>query len=228
MSDEKYTELANGLGIAAQKALEFIEKIAAAPLMEFTGIFTDKVKYWRFKNQIDIITKAREYLKSKGIDTPKKIPIKDVSTLLEYDSFEEEEIIQDSWAKLLANTMNPNNQFNACHIFSQVLNQTSVNEIYILNYIYSRCFISNSEDRPYLERRELIRHSNADHHTGILLIDNLLRLRLIEEKPPQLRYNPNEIQWSSTQEEELLKNEIIHSDTFRLSKFGIELLRQIR
>src|SRR5690606_40694522 len=97
MSENKNIDIANGIGIAAEKALDFIEKIIAAPIMEGTGIFTDKVKYWRFKNQVDIITKAREYLKSKGIETPIKLPIKDVTTLLEYASFEEDEIMQDSW-----------------------------------------------------------------------------------------------------------------------------------
>ena len=226
MSEEKYTDLANGIGKAAEKALDFIEKIIAAPIMEGTGIFTDKVKYWRFKNQVDIITKAREYLKSKGIETPKKIPIKDITTLLEYASFEEEEIMQDSWAKLLANTMNPNNQFNACHIFSQVLNQISVNEIYILNYVFSQCFFASSEDRPYLERRDLMRNSSSDHQTGMLLIDNLLRLRLIEEQPPRLLDNSKKT-YSYHDDDEVPTNEIVASDCFRLSKFGVELVKQI-
>ncbi|PXX22845.1 Abi-alpha family protein [Arenibacter sp. ARW7G5Y1] len=228
MSEEKYTDLANGIGIAAEKALEFIEKIIAAPIMEGTGIFTDKVKYWRFKNQVKIITKAREYLKSKGIEIPKKIPIKDVTTLLEYASFEEEEIMQDSWAKLLANTMNPNNQFDACHIFSQVLNQMSVNEIYILNYAYSKCFMVSSEDRPYLGKHELMKNSYSDYHTGLLLIDNLLRLRLIEEQPPKFIDNSKKRQIVYDDGDEATPaSEIIASDCFRLSKFGAELLKQI-
>jgi hypothetical protein len=129
MSENKHTELAHGIGIAAEKALDFIEKVMAGPIIEGTGIFTDKVKYWGFKNQVDIIQKARNYLKAKGIDTPKKIPIKDVTTLLEYASFEENEMMQNSWASLLANTLNSDNKFNACHIFSQILNQLSVNEV---------------------------------------------------------------------------------------------------
>lgn len=234
MSEEKYTDLANGMGKAAEKALDFIEKIIAAPIMEGTGIFTDKVKYWRFKNQINIITKAREFLKSKGIETPKKIPIKDVTTLLEYASFEEEQIMQDSWAKLLANTMNPNNKFNVCHIFSQVLNQISINEVYILNYIFSKCFIMSSEDRPYLERNDLIRNSHSDYQTGMLLIDNLLRLRLIEEQTPILESNIRRVPKNAAAAhypmdlmKEVTENKIIASDCFRLSKFGIELLKQI-
>jgi hypothetical protein len=175
---------------------------------------------------VNIITKAREYLKSKGIETPKKIPIKDVTTLLEYASFEEDEIMQDSWAKLLANAMNPKNQFNSCHLFSQILNQISVNELYILGYIKSKCFIMSSDDRPFLERGDLIRNSSSDYQTGLLLIDNLLRLRLIEEEPPKLKDDSKQT-YIYQEDEEVPKNKIIVSDSFRLSKFGTELMKQI-
>lgn len=226
MEEKNPIELADGIGKGAEKALDFIEKIVAGPIIEMTGLFTDKVKYWRFKNQVDIISKARKYLKDRGIETPKKIPIKDVSTLLEHASFEEDNIMKENWAKLLANAMDPKNQFNACHLFSQVLNQISVNEFYILSYVMSRCYFMTSDDRPYLNRSELIRNSQTDYQTGMLLIDNLLRLRLIEEEPPKFREDSSH-ERSYYQEEKKLKNEIIASDQFRLSKFGAELMKQI-
>lgn len=226
MSIENKSEIANGIGIASEKALDFIEKLVVGPIMEGTGIFTDKVNYWRFKNRIDIILKAKIFLKSKGIHVPKKIPIKDLTTLLEYASFEEDEIMQDSWAKLLANTLDPKNQFNACHIFSQLLNQLSVNEFYVLQFIYSQCFFMTSEDRPYFEKAELVRNSYTDYQTTILLIDNLLRLRLIEEKPPKLKNSSGTI-YLYTEDEEVPENEIVSSDCFRISKFGVELVKQI-
>jgi len=226
MSENRNSEMTNGIGIAAEKALEFIEKLIAGPLIETTGIFTDKVKLWRFKNQVDTITKAREYLKSKGITTPKSIPIKDVTTLLEYASFEEDEFMKDSWAKLLANALDPNNLFDVCHLFGQILNQLSINEINILRYALARCFILSSEHRPYLERKELIRSSNSDYQTGMLLIDNLLRLRLIEEQPPKLKDSSRQTYIYQSNEVPHV-NEIVSSDNFRLSKFGVEFLNQI-
>ena len=226
MIESENSELTKGVGMAAEKALDFIEKLVAGPFMEGTGIFTDKVKYWRFKNQVNIITKAREYLKSKGIQTPKKISIKDVTTLLEHASFEEDEIMQDSWAKLLANTMNPDNQFDTSNIFIQILNQLSVNEVYILHFIYSNSFIMSSGDRPYFERKELERNGRTQLATKGLLIDNLLRLRLIEEEPPKLR---EEIKKRTDEyiEEDEIYSVIIPADKFRFSHFGVELTRQI-
>lgn len=226
MDEKTKIDLADGIGRATEKALDFIEKAVAGPIIEGTGIFTDKVKYWRFKNQVDTIVKARQYLKNKGIKTPKKMSIKDVSTLLEYASFEEEEIMQDSWAKLLSNAMDPKNRFNACHLFSQVLNQISVNEFYILSYVTASSFMMSSDHRPYLERNDLIRNSQSDYQTGMLLIDNLLRLRLIEEEPPKLKDDSSNL-YLYSRNEEMPKNEIIASDSFRLSKFGSEFMKQI-
>ena len=59
----------------------------------------------------------------------------------------------------------------------------------------------------------------------MLLIDNLLRLRLIEEEPPKLKKDSNQI-YLYQKDEEAPKNEIIASDSFKLSKFGTELMKQ--
>jgi hypothetical protein len=221
--DEKKIDIANSVGAATEKALEFVEKIIAGPLIEGTGIFTDKVKYWRFKNQVKIILKAKKFLKDKGIDTPNKIPLKDISTLLEYASFEEDEKKQDSWANLLANTLNPENSFNACHVFSQVLNQISIEEINILEYMFNKSFLKSSENRPYFEKNDLIRMQFTSYDLTLLLFDNLLRLRIIEDQPPKFK----EQYYADLSEFQEAENEIIASDNIRLSKFGIELLRKI-
>jgi hypothetical protein len=223
---ENKSEITNGIAIASGKALDFIEKLIASPLMEGTGILTDKINYWRFKNRINIILKAKEFLREKGIKLPKKIPIKDLTTLLEYASFEEDETMQNNWAKLLTNTLNPNNKFDACNIFSQLLNQISINEIYILKFIFSKCYFRSSEHRPYIERRYLSQNSSSDYQTSMLLIDNLLRMRLIEEQPPRLKDSSRK-GFIHLEEEEVEDNEIISSECFRLTKLGAELMKQI-
>jgi predicted lipoprotein len=83
MSEENKKELVEGIGKAAEKALDFIEKVIAGPVIEGTGILTDKIQFIRFKNKVEIITKAIEFLEKKGVKTPKEIPIKDLTTLLE-------------------------------------------------------------------------------------------------------------------------------------------------
>ncbi|WP_233885876.1 Abi-alpha family protein [Tenacibaculum piscium] len=225
MSEESKKELAEGIGKVAEKALDFIEKVIAGPVIEGTGILTDKIQFIRFKNKVEIITKAIEFLEKKGIKTPKEIPVKDLTTLLENASFEKDEVMQDCWANLLANTLSPENTFNVCHIFSQILNQLSISEIIVLNYMFINCFQISSEHRPYFEKRDLIRKCPSDFNSGILIIDNLLRLRLIEEEPPRLIEKIKED--TGNFDLKVIKTELVASENYRLSKFGIELLNQI-
>ena len=231
MDESTKADIATGIGKSAEKALDFIEKLIAGPFMEGTAIFTDKVKFWRFKNQINIITKAREFLKEKGIETPKKIPIKDLTTLLEYASFEQEEEMQDNWSSLLANTLDPKNEFNVSHIFSQVLNQLSINEIWMLEYMFSNSFIMSSDERNYFEKRLLIKISEVPYSTGDILIDNLLRLKLIEEEPPKFKEYEKEEKSRYGYDDEprfIIIQETIPTENYRLSNFGVELIRQIQ
>lgn len=51
MNEENKKELAEGIGKVAEKALDFIEKVIAGPVIEGTGILTDKIQYIRFKNK---------------------------------------------------------------------------------------------------------------------------------------------------------------------------------
>ncbi|MGY8911518.1 MAG: Abi-alpha family protein [Flavobacteriales bacterium] len=212
----------NQIGKAAEKALDFVEKLVAAPLMEGTGILTDKISYWRFQNKINVILKAKQFLKEKNINIPKNIPIKDLSTLLEYSSFEEDDIMKDSWSKLLSNSLNPDNKFNSLHIFSIILNQLSVNEIYILNYMSDNSPKEINKERKFFPKKDLIENSSSDFDLSLIFIDNLVRLNLIEISLPDFQ--------GSFTFGGITNGSVSYHDnftSFRLSKFGETLVKQI-
>jgi hypothetical protein len=224
--EKSSSEIANGLSKIGEKAFDFIEKIIANPIMEVTGVLTDKVKYWRFKNQVDTIIKAKEFLEKKGITIPHKIPIKDLTTLLEYSSLEDEPVMQDKWAKLLSNALDPNNAFEATTVFSHILNQMSIEEIKILEYMFYNSFISSDTDRPYFEKRSIRNMLEIKYEIYDLLIDNLTRLRLVEDKMPELK-NASKQVYLYTDNETPDDIELVASSKIRISKFGTELMRKI-
>lgn len=225
MEDEK-KELINGVGIATTKAIEFVEKIIANPIIEGTGILTDKIKYYRFQRQVETVLKAIEFLKKKNIKTPKKIPVKDLTTLLDYASYEDDEEMQDSWSTLLANALNPNNTFNTCFLFSKLLNQISIDEISILKHLYRRSFIVNASDRPFIKIGNIIDFNNSSFSERLLLIDNLLRLRLVEEKLPEIIEYENKVNLFKLENDyyELVNKK---SEEIRLTHLGVELINKI-
>lgn len=222
------------LGKAAEKAFEFAEKIIANPLIEFNGILTDKIKYWRFKNQIDTLIKARTFLKQKGLLLEKKIPIKDLTTLLEHASFEDNEEMQDCWASLLANALDPNNEFDICSIFSGILSQVSPHEILLLDHIFLKSFLHSDRHRPFIEKDNLIQRSFTSYNVTLLIFDNLIRLRLIEE---EIIY-PSKTQHSDDNQStnRLIKNstpfdyelDSVKNRRIRISEFGAEFVRKTK
>ena len=89
MSDNKIditsTAIEKGLDIAKN----FLDKLII-PTVEETGLlFKDKVTMWRFKNQVKMLNKAKEYCEKNKID-PKKITLKVICPLLDYAALEEE------------------------------------------------------------------------------------------------------------------------------------------
>lgn len=212
-----------GVGKAAEVAANFLHSILTQPIKELNGLITDKVKFWRFKNQINILLKAKVYLESKGIN-PKRIPLKSVSNLLEYASLEEDEGMQDRWAALLANAAKETKDYDLTHVFSAILNQLSPQEVAVLEHVFSRCFFKSDRDRPFIEKGEIIRLSFTTYHVTLLIFDNLVRLRLIEEEPPKIRFEKNEL----TYDMDISATTLTPSTKVRLSEFGVEFVKQCR
>jgi hypothetical protein len=181
------------------------------------------VKYWRFKNQVNTILKTQEFLRLQGIQ-PRKIKVKVLSNLLEFASIEEDVKMQERWAALLANAADPNNPFDICSIFSQILNQLSPQEVSILDYMFGLCFWKSDRDRPFLDKHDIVKMNFTEYEVTLLIFDNLLRLRLIEEEPPQLENSIN----NSLNESKAVQTKLLHSSRIRLSEFGVEFVRQSR
>jgi len=172
------------------KAVSFLEKIVNPPLKELGGLLSDKVKFWRFKNQINIILQAENFLKEKNIK-PKKIPLKILYPLLQYSSWEEDKYMKRKWASLLANATNSkySNDINLNYV--EILNQITPLEAKILDYLYGAY---NSIRDIDLRRGDKItppRHTSFHKQLAgnclkipeeefNIFIDNLYRLNLIQ------------------------------------------------
>src|SRR5690606_30389556 len=83
-------------------AKDFLDKLIM-PAVEETGLLIkEKVTYWKFKNQVKVLNKAKEYCEKNGIK-PKTISFKLLVPLIETSALEEDEVLQDKWAILLTN-----------------------------------------------------------------------------------------------------------------------------
>ncbi|MBK7965759.1 MAG: hypothetical protein IPK10_11060 [Bacteroidetes bacterium] len=108
------------------------------PSIEETGLLMkDHVTLWRFKNQVKMLNKAKEYCDKHNIH-PKKISLKVLSPLLEYSSLEEEDIMQDKWSVLLSNLIDSEQNIEN-HVFPYILSQLSIDEYMPLEKVYDSC-----------------------------------------------------------------------------------------
>lgn len=187
-------------------AKEFLGKLIS-PTIEELGLFiSDNIKYLRFKNQINILLKARKYVEEKKIKI-KEIPIKILVPLLDQSSLEENEELQEKWARLLSNMVDEktNAQNN---IFPFLLGQLSIEEYTALKQL------KKDEDELFQDYKKIHRSQGNDvtaanraaekEKEGFELkfindfsIANIERLGLVKKIPPPI-YIP-EIKTSDTE-----------------------------
>ena len=116
------TALEKGIDIAK----DFLDKLIM-PTVEETGLLLkDKVTLWKFKNQVRMLNKAKEYCEKNGVST-KKISLKLLCPLLDNAALEEDEDMQDKWAILLSNLVDSEQNIEN-HVFPYILSQISKNE----------------------------------------------------------------------------------------------------
>jgi hypothetical protein len=91
---------------AAETAKEFLGKITNSPAEEFGFVLGDKIRNYRFKKQVKMLTDAHEILKQAGIE-PKKVSLKTLCPILDGVALEEDESMSVRWTTLLATAANP-------------------------------------------------------------------------------------------------------------------------
>jgi hypothetical protein len=124
------TALEKGIDLAK----DFLDKLVM-PAVEETGLLLkDKVTLWKFKNQVQMLNKAKAYCEKNNIST-KQVSLKLLCPLLDYSGIEEDEILQDKWAILLSNMVDSDQNIEN-HVFPYILSQLSTNEFLVLEKVY--------------------------------------------------------------------------------------------
>jgi len=194
----KSTTIEKGLDLAK----EFLGKLISPTIEEIGLLAGDQIKYIRFKNQVKILLKARNYVQQKNINI-KEVPIKILVPLLEMASLEEDENLQDKYAAMLANMIDSESNLQN-QIFPYLLSQMSIEEFEALQEL-------NYKEKEHLMDRinysELIKSDQFASKPDIKLakkrindiqqhgfyigldgfeLENLQRLRLIKQLPPTI------------------------------------------
>ena len=95
-------------------------------------LLSDNVKVWRLKNQIRNLNKVEQYVKTRGINV-KKVNLK-LFPYLEGVSMEEDDKLQDVWARLMTNYIDSKKNLSLT-VYPNILKQLWTNEVNILEYM---------------------------------------------------------------------------------------------
>lgn len=243
MSDDKEfniksSTIEKGLDLAK----EFLGKLIGPTVEELGLLAGDSIKYLRFKNQIRILLKARDYVEKRKLSV-KEIPVKILVPLLENSSLEENDDLQDKWASMLTNMvdseLNLQNQ-----IFPYLLGQISIQEFNQLKKLskdeaeYLREVTELQEKRKSdvllnsRELRDLSKKLQETEQRGLWINleeyerANLIRLGLIRELPPKIYVHEFQTGGFDRGEEwHQLKAEYDHGDIgYRITELGERFL----
>lgn len=136
----KSSTIEKGLEVAK----EFVSKLLGPTIEELGLLMADRIKYYRYKNQVNILIKAKNYVESKKLDV-REIPTKILVPLLEQASLEEDEEMQIKWANLIGNLADSEQNLQN-QIFPYLLGQISFTE-------YQELLDLNSKEEEFRQKK---------------------------------------------------------------------------
>ncbi|MBB4118110.1 hypothetical protein GGR32_000382 [Mesonia hippocampi] len=190
-------------------AKDFLQKLIGPSVDELGLLFSDNVKLWRLKNQIRNLEKVKKIVDEEKIDI-KQVNLKVLIPYLEGVSLEEDETLQDLWAKLFTNYIDTSKNLTI-NVYPNILKQLSTNEVTILRFLQSNG--NKLTFKGYNANKE-IKFTSEE-------LANLERLGLIKETLEISQYggdiDESTGQWKWDFEE-------LASGEFYITDFGFEFL----
>lgn len=102
---------------------------------EAAGLLKDGLFYWRAINALKLQDKLNAILARRQIDCPNPIPLRLAIPFLEEATMEDNETLQERWAQLLANAMDPHFRINMERYFAGALASLSPQDCIVLEKI---------------------------------------------------------------------------------------------
>lgn len=123
---------------ASQNIGGFISRLISGSLEQGMGIFEDKLKYMRWERQLRLKQRSEQMMVQLGMNEPTRaISMKLALPLLQAASVEDDDFLQDMWARLLVNGINKNSGVDLKRVYIDILENLTPLEVTILEKIYS-------------------------------------------------------------------------------------------
>jgi hypothetical protein len=133
---EQQRTVQSGLDLV-RRAGKFLGGVFGPASIELGHLFGDQMKFWRFKNAVNILEKAQAIIDERGLkpEQVNSLGFGEGLLLLEAASMEEEESVQDMWARLMANAVDPQSATKPEKVYVDILKSLSGREVIFLDLL---------------------------------------------------------------------------------------------
>lgn len=177
----RVADAAKSISDTTRKALELASAFFAKVLGEdAAGIFRDAMFYFRARNAISLQEKLDKILENRQIRNPKAIPLRLAIPFLETATLEDDPTIQERWARLLANALDPSIHIDMERYYASVLKDLSPVDCLVVEKIASMAQVGQGEE---ITIDGLADSLGLPLMTTDISVCNLGRQNLIERKP---------------------------------------------
>lgn len=174
----EHTPSAAAVTVALKAAKDFLAKVTGPAVEELGEIGRDYVKGWRAKNGNAVLTGANKLL-AEAEREPQAVPLKTLLPLLDAASLEDEPILAEQWAALLANAADPAQRVVVQPSFVGILRELAPLDAQVVTALYKAAeHASGTEGHHMIIPEALMSRTNSTEQEMRLSLDNLLRLQL--------------------------------------------------
>ncbi len=177
---------------AGQDVCGGMGRILGPAANNLSTIFDETTRYWRIKNALNIHEKIQKLCKERGY-TPeqlKALSTGDSIRTIEAASYEEDESVQELWARLITNAISPDGKETVKKVYVEILRAISAPEAALLELLWA------CEQKTHFRTPQEITVFNKDMNAiaetkwrkftvdvQAVAIQNLTRIRCITFRP---------------------------------------------
>jgi len=115
------------------KAGRDLGSFVAPPLRELLGMATDQFQAWRWKRQVRLAAQSRSFLQERGLDKPtRQILPSFLVPLIEEASLQDDDDLQDIWARMLTNAADASSETERRTAFIRMLAEMTSFDVQLL------------------------------------------------------------------------------------------------
>ena len=114
----------------------FINKVFGDGIVDMGGAFSDWARLYRFERLLELQDRLDKIIDKRKLEG-KTIPIKPKIgiSIIQNASLEDDDALQDMWANLIANSIDPNTRLNPSKLFISILSELEPLDVALLNAI---------------------------------------------------------------------------------------------